>query len=102
MADENEDLIELRRQYDDVYTGLNEYLGLGKHKSAGDDKVAKLAKPPRTITPEPEARNFELDDVKPNEDSEGFTCGACGESLDSEVAHCPHCGVALSWEVEAE
>ena len=101
MGDENTDLIELRKQYDAVYMGLNEYLGLGKdNPSAGDDK-AKVIKPTRTakptITP-PESRNFELDDVAPDADSEGFTCGACGENLDSEVAHCPHCGVKLTWE----
>lgn len=102
MGDEQEtkDLIELRKQYDDTYLGLNEYLGLGKNRSVGDDKT-KVVKPARTVksTPTPpESRDFELEDVNTNVDTEGFSCGACGESLDSEVAHCPHCGVKLSWE----
>ena len=103
MGDEQEtkDLIELRKQYDDTYHGLNEYLGLGKdNPSAGDDKakVVKPAKQAKPIVTPPKSRDFTLDDAPPDTDTEGFTCGACGESLDSEVAHCPHCGVKLTWE----
>jgi len=105
MTNENEDLIELRRQYDDVYTGLNTYLGLGNkvaNPSAGDDRVkVKPTKAPKVATPKPDAREFSLEDAEtpdPEDDKEsGYKCGACGESLEGEVSPCPHCGVELGW-----
>ena len=104
MADEKEtaDLIELRKQYDDMYSGMNTFLGLGKNNpSAGDDKP-KAVKPVRATATPVQARDFELEDVKSDTEDTGFTCGKCGETLDGEVAFCPHCGIGLSWESEDE